>query len=101
MIEPLTEVLADYFHFRGLKGALLLQLDRPRKRAMHLIRQSLWLAHPWKPITSARSSMLWLAGNRFVERLCKSQNDEQGIKVADIACLRAVLEACKLGVVIW
>ena len=28
MIEPLSEALADYFHFHGLKGALLLQLDR-------------------------------------------------------------------------
>ena len=28
-IDPLSEALADYFHFHGLKGALLLQLDRP------------------------------------------------------------------------
>jgi RNA polymerase sigma-70 factor (ECF subfamily) len=29
MIEPLAERLAGYFHFYGLKGALLTQLDRP------------------------------------------------------------------------
>jgi RNA polymerase sigma-70 factor (ECF subfamily) len=28
MIEPLGERLANYFHFHGLRGALLLQLDR-------------------------------------------------------------------------
>lgn len=29
MIEPLSEPLANYFNFHGLKGALLLQLGRP------------------------------------------------------------------------
>jgi RNA polymerase sigma-70 factor, ECF subfamily len=29
MIEPLSDTLADYFHFHGLKGALLVQLGRP------------------------------------------------------------------------
>ena len=29
MIEPLADRLGGYFHFFGLKGALLLQLDRP------------------------------------------------------------------------
>jgi RNA polymerase sigma-70 factor, ECF subfamily len=29
MIEPLAQPLAEYFNFHGLKGALLMQLDRP------------------------------------------------------------------------
>jgi RNA polymerase sigma-70 factor (ECF subfamily) len=29
MIEPLAETLSGYFHFHGVKGAMLLQLDRP------------------------------------------------------------------------
>jgi RNA polymerase sigma-70 factor (ECF subfamily) len=29
MIEPLADRLSGYFHFHGLKGALLTQLDRP------------------------------------------------------------------------
>lgn len=29
LIEPLSQPLADYFHFHGLKGALLVQLNRP------------------------------------------------------------------------
>jgi RNA polymerase sigma-70 factor (ECF subfamily) len=29
LIEPLAKPLAGYFHFFGVKGALLLQLDRP------------------------------------------------------------------------
>jgi hypothetical protein len=40
--------------------------------------------------------MPWLKGIKPGERLCKSQNDEQDVKIAGIACLRAVLEACKL-----
>jgi RNA polymerase sigma-70 factor, ECF subfamily len=31
MIEPLAEPLAGYFHFHGVKGAMLLQLDRPEE----------------------------------------------------------------------
>jgi RNA polymerase sigma-70 factor (ECF subfamily) len=31
MIEPLADRLSGYFHFFGLKGALLIQLDRPRE----------------------------------------------------------------------
>ena len=43
MIEPLTEALADYFHFHGLRGALLLQLDRPLE-ARDALRKAISLA---------------------------------------------------------
>ena len=43
MIEPLTEALAGYFHFHGLKGALLLQLNRPLE-ARHALDKAISLA---------------------------------------------------------
>jgi RNA polymerase sigma-70 factor (ECF subfamily) len=43
MIEPLTEGLAEYFHFHGLKGALLLQLNRPLE-ARHALDKAISLA---------------------------------------------------------
>jgi RNA polymerase sigma-70 factor, ECF subfamily len=36
MIEPLAEPLAGYFNFHGLKGALLMQLDRPLEARLSL-----------------------------------------------------------------
>ncbi|MFI5315690.1 MAG: RNA polymerase sigma factor [Myxococcota bacterium] len=51
MIEPLGERLSGYFHFFGVKGALLLQLDRPRDarvafdRAIALARTAAEAAH--------------------------------------------------------
>ncbi len=44
MIEPLEPRLAGYFHFHGLKGALLEQLDR-RAEARDAFNQAVALAH--------------------------------------------------------
>ena len=43
MIEPLAGALADYFNFHGLKGALLLQLNRPLE-ARHALDKAISLA---------------------------------------------------------
>jgi len=43
MIEPLAGALAGYFNFHGLKGALLLQLNRPLK-ARHALDNAISLA---------------------------------------------------------
>ncbi|HEX7045224.1 MAG TPA: RNA polymerase sigma factor [Burkholderiales bacterium] len=51
LIEPLAEPLAGYFHFHGVKGALLLQLGREREaqvafdRAIALARTAQEAAH--------------------------------------------------------
>lgn len=44
MIAPLTEPLAGYFHFHGLKGGLLLQLGR-RDEAREAFDRAIALAH--------------------------------------------------------
>jgi RNA polymerase sigma-70 factor (ECF subfamily) len=51
MIQPLGEQLSSYFHFFGVKGALLEQLDRPEEarvafdRAIALARTPAEAAH--------------------------------------------------------
>jgi RNA polymerase sigma-70 factor (ECF subfamily) len=44
MIEPLAERLSGYFHFHGLKGALLLQLGR-QKEARQAFDRAIALAN--------------------------------------------------------
>jgi RNA polymerase sigma-70 factor, ECF subfamily len=43
MIEPLAGPLAGYFNFHGLKGGLLMQLDRPLE-ARHALDKAISLA---------------------------------------------------------
>jgi RNA polymerase sigma-70 factor (ECF subfamily) len=43
MIEPLAQPLAGYFYFYGVKGALLMQLDRNRE-AREAFNQAIGLA---------------------------------------------------------
>ncbi len=44
LVEPLAERLSGYFHFHGLRGGLLMQLDRPRE-AREAFDQAIALAN--------------------------------------------------------
>jgi RNA polymerase sigma-70 factor (ECF subfamily) len=44
LIDPLEERLASYFHFHGVRGALLLELDR-REEAREAFGRAIALAH--------------------------------------------------------
>ena len=44
LVEPLAERLASYFHFHGVRGALLLELDR-RNEAREAFGRAIALAH--------------------------------------------------------
>ena len=57
MIEPLAGPLNGYFHFFGLKGALLLRLGRPRRRASPSTGRSRSPTRRRRPRTSGRTSI--------------------------------------------
>ncbi|HET9688178.1 MAG TPA: RNA polymerase sigma factor [Pseudolabrys sp.] len=63
MIEPLSETLADYFHFHGLKGALLVQLGRPLD-ARHAFDKAISLARSPLEADHIRQKLDALADNR-------------------------------------
>ncbi|MEO8114589.1 MAG: RNA polymerase sigma factor, partial [Phenylobacterium sp.] len=60
-IEPLESRLAGYFHFHGVKGALLLQLDR-REAARVAFDQAIALAN-----TAAEAAHIRLHLDRLMQ----------------------------------
>jgi RNA polymerase sigma-70 factor, ECF subfamily len=62
MIEPLAEPLSGYFHFFGLKGALLMQLGRTTE-ARQAFDQAIALAH-----TAAEATHIRMHLDRLMQR---------------------------------
>lgn len=62
MVEPLVEALAGYFHFHGVRGALLMQLDRPDE-ARAAFERAIALAHTPQEAAHIRQHLDHLAGN--------------------------------------
>jgi RNA polymerase sigma-70 factor, ECF subfamily len=61
MIEPLAESLSGYFHFHGVKGAMLLQLDR-KEEARTSFEQAVALANTAAEAAHIRSQIDRLSG---------------------------------------
>jgi len=61
LIAPLAEPLADYFHFHGVRGALLKQLERPDE-AREALRRAISLAHSAAEAAHIRAELDGLGG---------------------------------------
>jgi RNA polymerase sigma-70 factor (ECF subfamily) len=70
MIEPLAEPLAGYFHFFGVKGALLMQLDRAEAARVAFDR-AIALAN-----TAAEAAHI----RQHLDRLLKEGQSRDGVK---------------------